>query len=1138
MSSGDRCRDCGAPILAGSPGGLCGRCLFAVALESPNGVHSPQSIARSPEDQVQSSESAAERSGAALSLTEKVGDRIGRYKLLRQIGEGGFGVVYKAQQLEPVNRLVALKIIKLGMDTRQVVARFEAERQALALMDHPNIAKVLDGGATDVGRPYFVMELVHGIRVTDYCDQNQISIPQRLELFVQICRAIQHAHQKGIIHRDIKPSNILVTVHDGVPVPKIIDFGIAKATQAELTEQTVFTEFGCFIGTPAYMSPEQAESSGLDIDTRSDIYSLGVLLYELLTGATPFDTKQLLAGGFEHMRQTIREKEPLRPSTRLGSVPAGDLTVAAMHRACEPRRFLGILRGDLDWIVMKCLEKDRARRYETVNGLARDIERYLNSEPVVARPPSRLYEFQKTVRRHKLGFAAAAAIVTLLGLGTVISTGEALRARRAERAQERSRVDAEQARRDATEKLWGSYLAEARARRRSGEAGQRFESLAALSNAAAIRPSLELRNEAIAAMALADIRAIPGMRRRFKHNQEFGNTDAPLVRYAVGDTNGTVSIRRLSDDHELLRLPAAGGGVRPWVSFVPNGDLLAAVYADKCVRFWDLSSGKVVWELPYCGFAFSRDFQLLATIESNNIALYDPSSRERLMTMAPDGSASGGGAFDPSGRLLAYIADDTNVVVLDMARVREPRKLVHPLSVLGLTWYPRQGSLVTACGDNLIHVWDAETGKKVRTLAGHKGNPVSLDFTRNGRILASSGWDGRIRLWDFENGRQLVSILETGEISFAPQDGRLVARSWDLSGLDFFEVVDGQEARAIYERGWVPGAPGGSAFFSASGRLLVYDTPEGAVVYDLAAQREVGSLAEHVWVTGFGPGDREILGVIWNDKGESRAFRWSFDPTNVSERIAEPVLELGDRTLGGRSCLSANRKVFAVVGEGRAQVFGADALAEQARTGVQQGMNWAAVSPDGSLVATGPFHGYGVKIWDVLTGNLVKDLPLEPEGAAVAFTPDGQRLVTGVVAPEGVVYQFWSLGNWSAGLRILQQGDTSFVPMMAFSPDGRILAGTTGFTKVRLYDAASGETLADLEPPDPWQVTCLCFSPDGTQLAVCEGHSALHLWDLLSIRQQLARMHLDWDLPEYAPKAGSSKEPSLAHTKGTTSPKE
>ncbi len=357
---------------------------------------------------------------------------IGRYKLLERIGEGGFGEVWMVEQTEPVKRRVALKIIKLGMDTKQVVARFEAERQALAMMDHPNIAKVLDAGATDTGRPYFVMELVRGVRITQYCDQNQLPTRERLKLFIQVCQAIQHAHQKGIIHRDIKPSNILVTLHDGVPVPKVIDFGIAKATQMELTEKTVFTQFRQFLGTPAYISPEQAEMSGLDVDTRSDIYSLGVLLYELLTGQTPFDTHQLLAAGLDELRRTIREQQPARPSTRLNTMARADLTTTAQRRGADPPRLISQLRGDLDSIVMKCLEKDRNRRYETANGLARDLERHLNNEPVLARSPSRLYEFQKTVRRHWVGFTAATAVIAALAGGVVVSTLEAARASRAE----------------------------------------------------------------------------------------------------------------------------------------------------------------------------------------------------------------------------------------------------------------------------------------------------------------------------------------------------------------------------------------------------------------------------------------------------------------------------------------------------------------------------------------------------------------------------------------------------------------------------------------------------------------------------------------------------------------------------------
>jgi len=394
---------------------------------------------------------------------EQPGTVIGPFKLLQQIGEGGMGVVYLAEQSEPVQRRVALKIIKPGMDSRQVIARFEAEQHALALMDHPNIAKVLDAGVTGSGRPYFVMELVKGIPLIEYCDQQHLTPRERLELFIPICQAVQHAHQKGIIHRDIKPSNILVALYDGRPVPKVIDFGVAKAISQRLTEKTMFTHYGQIVGTLEYMSPEQANLNQLDIDTRSDIYSLGVLLYELLTGATPFDRHRLRSAAFEEMLRIIREEDPPKPSTRLSTIDT--LPTVAANRRIEPKKLSVLVRGELDWIVMKALEKERSRRYETATGLANDIQRYLSDEPVVACPPSRAYRFRKFARRNKAALSAGAVVAAALILGLAGTSWQAVRATRAyDRALEAEQVardEAERADREATNARTEAAIAQA-----------------------------------------------------------------------------------------------------------------------------------------------------------------------------------------------------------------------------------------------------------------------------------------------------------------------------------------------------------------------------------------------------------------------------------------------------------------------------------------------------------------------------------------------------------------------------------------------------------------------------------------------------------------------------------------------------
>ena len=573
-------------------------------------------------------------------VTEKVGDRIGRYKLLQQIGEGGCGVVYMAEQQEPVRRKVALKVIKLGMDTKSVIARFEAERQALALMDHPNIAKVLDAGATETGRPYFVMELVHGTKITDYCDENNLDIRTRLDLFIQVCQAVQHAHQKGIIHRDIKPSNILVTLRDGVPVPKVIDFGIAKATTDQrLTDKTVFTAFEQFLGTPAYMSPEQAEMSEQGVDTRSDIYSLGILLYELLTGGTPFDAKQLLQSGLDAMRKTIRETEPPRPSTKLSIMLDADLSAVAERHSAESPKLIHLIRGDLDWIVMKALEKDRTRRYETANGLAADIKRHLNSEPVVARPPSNLYRFQKMIRRNKLAFAAAGAIAAAVLLGLVFSSLEAIRATKSEQNERTARLAAEQSQtREAREREFADENAH-----QATASEQRARSLLYAADMRLVQQAWDEGNLSRMTSLLDAHRPKPGEvdERGFEYFyfQNLAKGEQEQVLYHA--TNAVLNVA-ISPDGKWLASRTATE-VRLWDLAARS---LVAAFADTVTNRENLILGPVDW-----GTSFSHDSQYLSIVSQTGLDMvHIPTRQIQNLFNGPVDWA----AFSPVTNLIAF----------------------------------------------------------------------------------------------------------------------------------------------------------------------------------------------------------------------------------------------------------------------------------------------------------------------------------------------------------------------------------------------------------------------------------------------------------------------------------------------------
>ena len=520
-------------------------------------------------------------------LTEGPGTVIGPYKLMEQIGEGGFGLVFVAEQHRPVRRKVALKIIKPGMDTRDVIARFEAERQALALMDHPNIATVFDAGATDTGRPYFVMELVRGVPITDFCDQQRLTPRDRLELFVSVCQAIQHAHQKGIIHRDVKPTNVLVTLHDGVPAVKVIDFGVAKALSQQLTERTIYTQFAQMIGTPLYMSPEQAEMSGLDIDTRSDIYSLGVLLYELLTGTTPFDRERLKRAAADEIRRIIREEEPPKPSTRISQLsrsgeprrdgssqrPASfNLASLAAQRGIEPAKLAKLFRGELDWIVMNCLEKDRNRRYETPNGLARDIQRYLLNEAVLACPPSTAYRFSKFARRNKVALATTFIVTASLILATAASTWQAVRATQAQRKTEVAQREAEAA------------LAREALLRRAAEARERITRVGSLWDAGEIKQAEALLREIPAERIETEAEAFAPIIRALAHwhagEKHWRQSAAYYHMLLFGPAKGSATVF-----DRLQNPPVAGATTRsalPW-------NLIYLEYAPLLVELGDLA---------------------------------------------------------------------------------------------------------------------------------------------------------------------------------------------------------------------------------------------------------------------------------------------------------------------------------------------------------------------------------------------------------------------------------------------------------------------------------------------------------------------------------------------------------------------
>ncbi len=1068
--------------------------LLREATEVRNGVGAPPVPAPSAE-----TEARALGDTVIIAPTEKTGDRIGRYRILQQIGEGGCGVVYMAEQEEPVRRRVALKVIKLGMDTRSVIARFEAERQALAMMDHPNIARVFDGGATETGRPYFVMELVRGIRITDFCNENHLTTHERLDLFILVCQAVQHAHQKGVIHRDIKPSNILVMLHDGTAQPKVIDFGIVKAIEQRLTDKTFFTEFQSFIGTPAYMSPEQAGISGLDIDTRSDIYALGVLLYELLTGKTPFESSTMLRAGIDECRRIIREEEPVRPSTRLATMLEAELTTTARQRRSEAVKLVHLLRGDLDWIVMRCLEKDRSRRYPTANALALDVQHYLDSEPVLARPPTQWYRLQKLARRRRGVFTAVAIITLAILVGAGISIGQAVRATRAEQRALLAQAREERQRRQAETD---------RRRAEAGEASSRLNEYVADINLA--QRELNDGNYGHARQSLAKHRPTAGKAElqtfewRYLYQLARGDEHVSFPDQATqidslafspsGDllaisAGGQVAICNVHTRAVITRLTRAARSM----IFLPDGKTLLTadgrnVHVWRTADWMEQSS----WAEGPGPLMLSRDGLRLAIASRNGVRIRETAAWTELRLLS---DARAPMAFSPDGSVLATAAD-AGITLWSLDEAAAPRVLMdsarvfpsHDTSIMnarhGLAFSPDAAFVVAAQnglterGIFIIDVWDARTGKEIASLPGdpehieHEGPILSLAFAPDGRTLATASLDHTVRLWDFARRRRIATLQghegEVAAVAFAPDGQTLVTGDrvghvnlWGTQRQKKEDVLPGAYLPLGFSKDGHTLAAlthgNGVAFYDPStkepGVQFPVDTNRPGTTSPVAISADLRTL-----VMGIEGGRVEI----WNtETRETRAVE-------ISDRPVEFVAVTPD----GRTLIAG----------GRGRPLRSHDLLSSTNITLPFGASRVVISPDGRMLAAFPGRSGG------------------PPPASSRPQAGGEQ-----TPPTANPVRIWDLTKGS--LRVALGADSQSAIDGAFSPDGRVFA-TAGFDDViRLWDMTSGAQLGSCIG-NKQSVIAVAFSPDGKTLASTGDDSTLRFWNVATQRELLTLLHL------------------------------